>query len=352
MNQNNRDNIIKNLQKIIDVFCIMSVVHTLVFFIRAQYDLMILSVFNIFVYMICLYLFRKESINNAFLLLHIQIMIYISICIIKLGWNCGFDLIFIALLSIVYINVFKSIFISYLVASLESVTYVLLYIFTFEERSFHDTHLFLINFAFLIFLMPLLSKTLRIIDIVHFYKLQNEENKFKNMSQTDYLTGLLNKRALTSIINETRYFDMIVAICDIDNFKKINDKYGHNVGDEILKHISEILTQNSAKNDIVSRWGGEEFFIVSFDTKKEIFLDKIEKMRRQAEKIRVNTPNGVVKCTLTFGVSDRSDDKETLIKQADARLYKGKRSTKNCVVSSDDGSTPPPFISLMDKFRL
>lgn len=352
MNQNNSDNITRNLQKIIDVFCIMSGVYIFIFFIRAQYDLLILSVFNIFVYMICLYLSRKDSINNAFLLLHIQITLYISICIVKLGWNCGFDLIFIALLSIIYIDVFKNRSVSYLVASLESAIYVLLYIFKFEDRNFHDTPLFLINFAFLMFLLLLLSKTLRITDIVHFHKLQNEENKFKNMSQTDYLTGLLNKRALTSIMNETRYCDMIVAICDIDNFKKINDKYGHNVGDEILKRISDILTQNSAKSDIVSRWGGEEFFIVSFDTKKEIFLDKIEKMRRQAEKIRVNTPNGIVNCTLTFGVSDRSDDKETLIKQADERLYKGKRSTKNCVVSSDDGSTPPPFISLIDKLGL
>jgi diguanylate cyclase (GGDEF)-like protein len=125
---------------------------------------------------------------------------------------------------------------------------------------------------------------------------------------------------------------------DIDNFKQINDQFGHRTGDQALKDISQIIKLNSRLTDIASRWGGEEFLILLPHTNKE-------GARILSERLRLSIANfnfhGLDTVTCSFGIAEFDPDQDTesdIIKKADAALYEAKRSGKNRVALA--GSTP------------
>ncbi|HOO32341.1 MAG TPA: GGDEF domain-containing protein [Thermotogota bacterium] len=126
------------------------------------------------------------------------------------------------------------------------------------------------------------------------------------------------------------------VICDIDSFKKVNDTYGHQTGDEVLKEISRIILDNIRKFDIAARFGGEEFSIILPNTNLAGAEKVAEKIRIEVEKIRL-FPFSI---TMSFGVNSienrEYDDFKQLEKQADIALYKAKKAGKNKVVCFDD----------------
>lgn len=156
------------------------------------------------------------------------------------------------------------------------------------------------------------------------------------LSMTDPLTGLGNRRRMDEILERQfteskRYKDSFgIIMFDIDNFKMINDMYGHNVGDEVLIEITKIATASLRKTDHIARWGGEEFLIA-------IPKATLEETQILAEKIRKRIEEGQyphdVAITCSFGVTmcDSNLDIYTLVDQADNALYHAKREGKNCV---------------------
>lgn len=164
----------------------------------------------------------------------------------------------------------------------------------------------------------------------------NTQDSLSHHAETDPLTGLWNRygfRKETERIHGTQY---AVVMCDIDNFKQINDLYGHSVGDELLCGIAHLFASSIQKNDAVCRWGGEEFLMIlcaNFDDA----LARVEQLRSQLSQVAVETKNGSVHITMTFGVagSMEADSFDTLVKIADTNLLRGKRSGKNCVVQTE-----------------
>ena len=150
---------------------------------------------------------------------------------------------------------------------------------------------------------------------------------------TDQLTKLYNRKIIDKIL-ETDLFEKKCAILfDIDNFKNINDTYGHPVGDIVLKEISDIIRRSVRKKDIIVRWGGEEFLILLSDIESIEIAKKIaEFIRERIEKYNF-TKVGHVTCS--FGVFcqkiNNKNDFEELIKKADTALYKAKEKGKNRV---------------------
>lgn len=165
------------------------------------------------------------------------------------------------------------------------------------------------------------------------------EEILKNMAIKDELTELYNRHFLESIIKaeierSKRYeFPISAAILDIDNFKKINDKWGHPVGDTILKETAKILRENSRESDYEVRIGGEEFVILMPHTNLEGAYSVAEKLRKAIEE---NTHPIVGRYTASFGVAERAMDESyfELYNRMDNALYKAKKSGKNCVVKS------------------
>lgn len=162
----------------------------------------------------------------------------------------------------------------------------------------------------------------------------DSEKKLDYQANHDALTGLPNRYFMRGILNGSiseKPGKGWLAMIDIDNFKKINDVYGHNIGDVVLKTLAKLMV--SASEEItVSRWGGEEFLI--FGNTDTISPEIIETIRKSVESCEVDIENGKIKFTITSGVSvhEPGQQMDKWIISADNKLYAGKESGKNRVV--------------------
>jgi len=151
-------------------------------------------------------------------------------------------------------------------------------------------------------------------------------------STHDTLTGLYNRRFLYDMIKESENDTFSVALLDIDNFKKINDRFGHDKGDDILSAVSSCLNENQSNADLVPvRWGGEEFIVYFRNTDVDIAYRKISEICRKISDKAVLPDDSHV--TVTAGlVHGKKTDFEEVVKKADEYLYLGKQNGKNCII--------------------
>ena len=162
-------------------------------------------------------------------------------------------------------------------------------------------------------------------------------------AENDQLTGLRNRYGFSKEVEKLHGTQYCVVMCDIDDFKKINDRYGHGVGDSVLTKVGRALSTSIRREDAVCRWGGEEFLMVlrcDVDTARAA----VERARRKLASLTVDTDAGPVGVTMTFGLADclEAESFEDLVRIADSNLIRGKRSGKNClVVSADSGENAP-----------
>lgn len=169
-------------------------------------------------------------------------------------------------------------------------------------------------------------------------ELMQRTNLLEERASRDFLTKLYNRRKFDSLlqyeIEQVKRYDhgnLSMVILDIDNFKSINDTYGHDVGDEILKEIGAILKKFSRSSDVVSRWGGEEFALTLSHTGIEAALFVAEKLRATIERYLFTNKLNI---TCSFGISQfrTTDEAHDLFKRADEALYEAKHTGKNKVV--------------------
>ena len=167
-------------------------------------------------------------------------------------------------------------------------------------------------------------------------KRKKAEVELERLATTDPLTLLFNRRKFDELLEyemerDRRYRSgLSILFCDIDNFKRINDKYGHDVGDSILSTFASKVKNSVRKSDIVARWGGEEFVLLIPNTTAEIARTIAEKIRKMIE----NTDFPIVgKATASFGVTHSlgEDNRDTVIKRADESLYRAKEKGRNRV---------------------
>ncbi|HPF07572.1 MAG TPA: GGDEF domain-containing protein [Spirochaetota bacterium] len=170
------------------------------------------------------------------------------------------------------------------------------------------------------------------------------QHELEVISNTDSLTGICNRRHIERRLKEEfkRYqktgIEFAVIMSDIDFFKNINDRYGHDCGDKILIEIVKDINRAVRSNDTVARWGGEEFIILLPATNGEHALSSAERIRKIISENRYDCSGDLIPVTLTLGVSVAVPDESMadMIKRADAALYCGKQKGRNCVVMSDD----------------
>ncbi len=150
-----------------------------------------------------------------------------------------------------------------------------------------------------------------------------ETQLLKLEAYQDNLTKVYNRK----ILLENPQYDVLV-MCDLDNFKEINDKHGHKIGDEVLKDVSTELKLMIRSNDIICRYGGDEFTILFRDCTVENIINRLEDL---GNKIKEFEANKGINLTLSFGLAERQDDKtlDEIINNADKALYESKNTGKN-----------------------
>lgn len=163
------------------------------------------------------------------------------------------------------------------------------------------------------------------------------KKELEKFASIDKLTGIYNRRMLDSFLQKEievskRHKDNLsLIIIDIDFFKLVNDTYGHLVGDNVLKQLSKIISQNIRISDIFGRYGGEEFLIICTKTSENNAFILAEKLRKEIENFKFDR---VGYKTISLGISSltNNDDIELLFKKADEALYKAKNSGRNKTV--------------------
>jgi len=192
--------------------------------------------------------------------------------------------------------------------------------------------------------------SLSIINITNIITTLSEHNNILEKEiniRTEKLTELANKDPMTKLFNR-RYLQDItshiinisnrltnpigIILIDIDNFKKINDKYGHAIGDKVIISLASIFEHNTRQSDIAVRFGGEEFVIILPNTNKANTLKLAEKLRLDVEKKILKIDGDIIKFTISVGVTIvKSTDKtfESALSIADKALYKSKENGKN-----------------------
>ena len=173
--------------------------------------------------------------------------------------------------------------------------------------------------------------------------LNAEKDKLQMLSITDYLTGAYNKMHITSCLRaeveaaHKNQKKITVAMIDLDNFKKVNDTFGHLYGDYVLKKIASTIISNLRKNDILGRFGGDEFLIIMRDTGREEGYTMLERIRQKILEIEWENDLAV---TISGGVVEvESDDLDKLLKKVDRLLYKAKKKNKNLIETEKQNYT-------------
>jgi diguanylate cyclase (GGDEF)-like protein/PAS domain S-box-containing protein len=162
----------------------------------------------------------------------------------------------------------------------------------------------------------------------------------QKLAITDVLTGLYNRRGFFELgrheVERTRRFrhPLSTVWLDVDNFKHINDTYGHHIGDRVLKAVAECLNTNTRDVDILGRYGGDEFAILLPETDLSVAKAVAERLRLQVTKTSVTVNGTPVDVSVSIGVSKATEEingLETLLKRADAAMYAAKQAGGNCV---------------------
>ena len=173
--------------------------------------------------------------------------------------------------------------------------------------------------------------------------LETANEKLDIESKTDYMTGLNNRRQIMNIYTKLKKHTqkekspLSVIMIDIDYFKKINDQYGHEAGDKVLKKVSELLLENTRENDHAGRFGGEEFILLLPDCDKEKAYGLAERIRKNIEStpITIDNKGTTVKVTISIGISSldpRNHNNNDTINEADKALYIAKDKGRNQVM--------------------
>lgn len=165
---------------------------------------------------------------------------------------------------------------------------------------------------------------------------EGDEQNLLKLANTDPLTGVGNRRLLKEIfdahqtVGKHLLSKLFLIMFDIDDFKKINDSFGHNIGDTILKQLTSLVGRSIRKSDIQIRWGGEEFIILLRHTEQQYVFDIAEFIRKNIETFNFESSLNVT-CSFGFTQVITSDSLETAIERADTALYVAKSNGKNCI---------------------
>lgn len=352
------------------MFFACAFIHTvffLVFSFAKIYLLMTFNIFSVTLYIVGAYAcgtdnFEKNALKWI-ILIYTEITLHAIACTVHLGYDTYFFLYAMVELSISAYMLFfacdKKIFVRMIIIfvcislsalagcqiylSINPPLYTWAFNKTLPESTTNIMRLMNISFCTIIIFV---FSVLFVIEInLLIRKLNAAYDKLSYTAMHDSLTGLYNRHSLRDFFDslDESGNEYCVALGDIDNFKKVNDTYGHDCGDEVLITVSDIIKDSMAEQDLACRWGGEEILIIMRGTRDDC-LDRMKDIRSRINASVVESGKTSIKVTMTFGFADchevensEKNHMDSIVILVDGRLYVGKKSGKNVIV--DHGET-------------
>lgn len=330
--------------------------YILLFAVLGVLPLLIFNIGSVTLYIVCAHITKygyKKDFFKIFYAIYIEIVLHCLVATICVGWSFGFSHYLIGIVPFCYyicvtMMDFKH---KYLIATIlglisyasfiscRIITMTIGCIYALDVSPVSEFLIYAYNATFnfvflflviLIFITDMQATTNRL-------HIQNA--KLDTMASIDPLTGLYNRRSMQVFLDNALASDepFSLVMCDIDNFKKVNDTYGHDFGDVVLKEIAAIIKQIIDNGGNVCRWGGEEILILS-NNNMDHTCQIAENIRKAVEDHIFNLHDKSIHCTLTLGVAlhKKGATIDETITHADTRLYYGKQNGKNRVVSPYD----------------
>jgi diguanylate cyclase (GGDEF)-like protein len=306
---------------------------------------------SVLIYYLVLTLTRKQKYEIALAIASLEVAWFSIITTIAFGFESGFYLYNLAIISIIFYfsigwNFFKG---SEIFNWIYSIGHFVIAIVTFIIGKVL-TPWYTLSEAKMVSFIILNIAVAFVIEIGILFLLRwdtayrngamtDRNSKLNEMANKDALTKLYNRRYMDRFLEEKlighnvdgKIFGLIM--CDIDNFKRVNDTYGHESGDDVLVEIAKVFMDSLRGDDCVCRWGGEEFLVV-VDGNKKISVDVAERIRAKINDLVIKTHGREISVTMTFGIAESIPgyNIEKLVEIADEKLYQGKQNGKNQVV--------------------
>ena len=322
-------------------------IHVVLFALFWRCGVMPMAYFNVFsiaFYVASLFLVRYEKWLAFCVAVYLEVLVHMTLAVYFTGWGSGFQITIIGMFILLFFAEYvgRCLQVRYVHALPWGILGMLLYLGVYvvglvhpAEYSLPDElqHAFQIVWAIIVFGIDMAC--LNAFVILSF----KSEAMLSTEAWHDKLTGLPNRYYMTDFLDkmlgmqagDTRW----LAIADIDDFKVINDTYGHNCGDEVLKVLSGIL-ESSMPDASVCRWGGEEFLIAgTTDREMGDVIEQLERLRVAVQEHGFWQGEKRLRLTITIGVAEALPGQSAVewINRADKNLYKGKNSGKNQVVA-------------------
>ena len=318
----------------------------------------IIGIYNVAIfvgYLLLSYLIKAKKYRTVLFLTSVEVMAHGALATILVGSGTGFLLFYLAIIpGIFYMvltwNVFKkkiALSIAYTVFFGVSMAAMLVISFFVKPLTPLNTAWNITFIVINVFISVFcIAEFMILIDWDVMYrneKMTSINTELDTQANMDPLTKLYNRRFMNQKLEEKlvelskqgNIFGIIMG--DIDNFKRVNDTYGHDIGDKVLQEVAVVLKQSTRDKDYVCRWGGEEFLII-INGNKKITVEVAERMRAAISDIKIPVGSDILQITMTFGVTDSIPgfDADKLVGIADANLYQGKTTGKNKVVVTPD----------------
>ncbi len=331
------------------VMCLVHATLLLIMWADGITPLVRLNILSVVVYALCFLLIRRGHVMPVYLSIILEVTVYTIISTHYIGFRCA---TYCFLFSIVPIIIYFGCFLFKgmsrwniaLMLALNFAIFVNLYIRysdtppVIEMTPDARTILVIFSSFVMVFATIFYSAIYIYASEIEVVSLEERNKQLSVDASEDALTALLNRRGFLPLITPLMRSEVpshfCIAFCDIDDFKKINDSYGHDAGDEVLRHITRLIKREMQGCELC-RWGGEEIVILMRDYDKAVARVKMEYLRKIIESNPTIFFNKRIPATITIGLAENSvkyRDPDDIIKSADDRMYYGKQHGKNILV--------------------
>lgn len=317
----------------------------LIFFVSGATAMAVVNCFSVTCYFLE-YIVLKHNPTIFLRVFIVEVLVHATLAIYFVGWDCGFQYYAFGLVAILAFcdhTLLRDGFASATPLLFSAISVVDFLLCTqigsrltpvYELKPVVVSDLAMANGVMIMLLIVVFSK-------VYIDRILSIESELTQNAEFDELTGLPNRHRLDRILDEQQIGKMggpkeyAVAILDLDDFKKVNDRFGHLAGDQVLKKLATILKSIETENVFVARWGGEEFIaLVRGENAYSALTELMEMVRKQVEGTVVFFENWRLRETVSIGVSGTINALvfKELVEEADTCLYEAKGNGKNQVV--------------------
>jgi diguanylate cyclase (GGDEF)-like protein len=323
------------LMRTFQIAAIIDIAFFFLFHVLGSPILAWVNIFSVAIYIVAYYALKNRKNRIASLLIWVEVLAHAALGIILIGWESGFHYYLLMFIPAICLSTSRRpayvalmlLFGFYI--GLDLLSWFIEPLQPINSIALQIVHIFNLSVVFILF---------SYLSVFYLTTVRSAQKKLHVMATTDPLTGLFNRRYITYLADKKIYRNTTASHCigilliDIDHFKKINDEFGHEVGDSVLGKVAQILKSLLRTQDLIARWGGEEFLVIIPDMELGASMLIAEQIRQGfVDYDWLAATENPVNPTISVGVSElnRSESLDSAIARADVALYKCKEKGRN-----------------------